>query len=66
MKRKQISVTITQAEVQHVYVYNNISMDDILQTGDKKIIWLEMKDTENNIGLLTGFVILVILFIVQP
>lgn len=62
---EQISVTITQAKVEHVYVYNNISMDGILQTWDKTI-WLETKDTENNIGLLKGFVILVIPFIIQP
>lgn len=66
LKINQISVTITQAEVENVYVYSNISIGGILQTQDDKIIWLQTKDTENNIGLLKGFVILVILFIIQP
>lgn len=45
---------ITQAEVKHVYEYNNVKMDGIFQIGDKKIIWLAMKDTEQY-WLIKGF-----------
>lgn len=48
LKIKEIFVTITQAEVEHVYVYNNISMAGILQTWDNKIIQLEMKEREKH------------------
>lgn len=44
MKIKQTFVTITQAEVEHVYVYNNISMAGILQTQDKKIIQMKVRE----------------------